>query len=445
MFVPAPKLNGNGENRQYLTIHRGDGGGVFSTISAAASGPFGDAPITGTAVKGYSQRQYGTSGRVNGKLRPTKYFTRRVNVEVKRGLKWVVQIPPSGGTPTTYRNRYREMGTGYIGGSATGINYPEALFARNSTNNLPAAVANRAIGVNLENRCLAEALNKVREQKFDTSETLVGLKQSVFMVLERSAQLLLAYRQARRADWKGSLKTLGIWDSRRKWKLPSTKDAANFWLELQFGWLPLMNDIHAGVNLVNQGLENPKSTLSVVRRLEQSLPFSQWTGTNEAYDWTKRSVKLDAKASVEVRYRFRVSDPFLHELVTLGVDNPAYIVWVAVPWSFLVDWLLPVGDWLQALTAPLGLTFVDGYMSSRRSGVVDVFGEEFGNMHDPAFPTVWRSSKSAWTRVSMVELDRTPYSSWPRPSPYFRLPSMSTTRAINAVALLRQQIGKAPR
>lgn len=445
MFIPAPPLNGNGVVVEYQTLHRGDGGGTFSTIGAAAAGPYGDAPLNNIAVKGYSIRQYGTSGRVDGKLRPTRYFTKRGKVEIKRGLKWVVEIPPSGGYPAVYVNRYREIGTGYIGGSETGVDWPETMLFQTDNTGFASAIANRAIGSALENRCLAEALNKVREQKFDASETLVGLRQSVGMVLERSAQLLLAYRQARRADWKGSLRTLGIWDSRKKWKLPSTKDAADFWIELQFGWLPLMNDIHSGVNLVNKGLENPKSTLSVVRRLQQGLPFSEWTGTNEPYGWTKRSVKMDAKALVEVRYRFRVSDPFLHELVTLGVDNPAYVAWVALPWSFLVDWLLPVGDWLQALSAPLGLTFVDGYMSSRREGVIDIFGEEFGAMHDPTFPTVWRSSKSAWTRVSALELSRYPYTDWPRPSPYFRLPSMSTTRATNAVALLRQQLAKAPR
>lgn len=445
MFVPAPPLPGNGVVVEYQTLHKGDGGGVFYTIDDAASGPYGDAPLYNTAVKGYTVRQYCSSGiKPDGSFGPTRYFTKRGKVEIIRGLKWVVEIPNPGGV-STYRNRYREIGTGYIGGNETGVDWPETLLFQTDNTGFASAIANRAIGASLENRCLAEALNKARDQKFDLSESLVGLGQTFWMILERGSQLLLAYRQARRGQWQASLKTLGIWDKRRKWRLPSTKDAADFWLEIQFGWLPLMSDIHDGVNLINEGLGRPKSLFNVVRRLEQRLPFSEWTGTSEPYGWTKRTVKIDALASVEVRHRFRVSDPQLAALTSIGLDNPLYVLWVALPWSFVIDWLIPVGDWLRAVSSPLGLTYVDGYMSSRRAGVIDIHGEEFGAMHDPNFPTVWRSDKSAWTRVSAVELNRIPYADWPKPLPYARIPSMSTRRATNAVALLRQQLGKAPR
>lgn len=436
MYVPSPARPNNGTTILYQVVHRGDGGGIkYTTSGDAIAGPYGDAPIINTAVKSYTVRGGMTRGIVNGKFKPTNYQSRRAVVETKRGLKWVVRIPASGGNPAYYSNRYREIGVGYKGGSQTGIGWPESQFARNGTPLIASTVVNNAIGLNLENRIQSEALLKCRDQKFDLSETLVGLGQSVDMVLDRSIQLLLAYRQARRGQWVDAIRTLGIWNSKKKWKLPTTKDAANFWLELQYGWMPLMNDIHSGMKIVNEGLGKPTSTLVATRRGHAELPAVQWTGGNEPYDWSKKSVKALGMASVEVKYRFRVNDPTLALLSTLGVDNPLYVVWVAVPWTFVIDWAVPIGDWVRTISSPLGLTFVDGYMSSRRTAVIDVYGSEFGNFSDPTYPTVWHSDP-AWTQMRYVELNRTAFTSWPKPSPYVRFPFTSQQRLTNLLALI---------
>ena len=51
----------------------------------------------------------------------------------------------------------------------------------------------------------------------------------------------------------------------------------------------------------------------------------------------------------------------------LGLLNPVSLAWELVPWSFVVDWVLPIGSVLSALSAPAGLIFIDGSLSARTS------------------------------------------------------------------------------
>lgn len=71
----------------------------------------------------------------------------------------------------------------------------------------------------------------------------------------------------------------------------------------------------------------------------------------------------------------RPEDLALFNTAFLGVNSPIDIVrgmWAATPFSWLVDYFLRIGDWLNALSAPLGLTFMDGCISTRVSTEVVV-------------------------------------------------------------------------
>jgi hypothetical protein len=51
----------------------------------------------------------------------------------------------------------------------------------------------------------------------------------------------------------------------------------------------------------------------------------------------------------------RLSNPSLAQLNGTGLLNPALLYWELMPYSFVVDWFIPVGDVLASLTAGLGL------------------------------------------------------------------------------------------
>lgn len=52
----------------------------------------------------------------------------------------------------------------------------------------------------------------------------------------------------------------------------------------------------------------------------------------------------------------------------LGLANPLATAWELVSYSFVVDWFVPIGPVLNALSARAGLIFVDGSKSNRVTG-----------------------------------------------------------------------------
>jgi hypothetical protein len=52
----------------------------------------------------------------------------------------------------------------------------------------------------------------------------------------------------------------------------------------------------------------------------------------------------------------------------LGLANPAALVWEALPLSFVFDWFVPVGNWLQGATAEAGLEHQFGFMTEKVLG-----------------------------------------------------------------------------
>jgi hypothetical protein len=48
-----------------------------------------------------------------------------------------------------------------------------------------------------------------------------------------------------------------------------------------------------------------------------------------------------------------------------GISNPASVIWEKLPWSFVVDWFLPVGTFLNNLDYASGLEFHRGWISTK--------------------------------------------------------------------------------
>jgi len=140
------------------------------------------------------------------------------------------------------------------------------------------------------------------------------------------------------------------------------KFVAENWLELQYGWKPLLQDIEGTLKAIS----NYVSAGGFVQRATgsaQSTSMYDFT-----WDFTRNSTGLSepircisnetTKCKIVVRYR--LSDPFKAFFAQTGFTNPINLGWEILPFSFVVDWFLPIGPYLEALTAFDGLTFLDG-------------------------------------------------------------------------------------
>lgn len=428
MYVSAPHRDSNGLTLVPVYFNAKSvsaGGGNYQTIGEAEAHRFNfTASILaayGFTTKGFMQsgiigyRQYTVTPYSAG------YCNRRVF-----GYASNISTPHGGGG---YFVETRPVGF-YSGLLDSGVNQGSPLdaIAPQGGGFDAVSIYNRAVVASAKNRCLAEAKNKLSEQKMDLSESLVDIPSTVKMVAEKSMQILYAWRSIRNGNYALAARHLGI--SRRNLNFDS---AAKAWLELQYGWKPLANDVFAGIAQVNQALKEPGSTVQAVRRVSDTL----WIlPPPKPSAWGEFRYTGSARCSVEVKFKARISDANLAYLSGLQALNPLYTAWVATPFSFVVDWFLPVGDWLSSITATLGLTFVSGYRTTR------IWGEEgiVASKHSLEQPLVYKLERQigeASYSAQQAYIDRERFDTWPISQLYFRFPFSSSERIASAIALTK--------
>jgi len=153
------------------------------------------------------------------------------------------------------------------------------------------------------------------------------------------------------------------------------KSSADGYLQAKFNILPLLSDIsgvHAAlssaerrINALIAGAGRPKTThwsTSITEsdddtKTRSSDPFDPVYGRGglSYYVIRRTTDTVPTKFHVEMQYNYlfsayqTVHAQLLGHLDAFGVNlNPA-IIWNAIPWSFVVDWVVGVGRWLDGL------------------------------------------------------------------------------------------------
>lgn len=216
----------------------------------------------------------------------------------------------------------------------------------------------------------AETLNKCYSRFVDKVSTasqwavnMAERESAVKMVASRAGQVLKAFNALRKGRVVDAAKHLGISRktlSRRginqRWSRP--KEASSLWLELHFGWSPLLQDIHQAVDLLAKPLPTQKVTASASRS-------EHWRGSAPMYQW---AVSGGRKHVCRMGAEISVSNPNLYYANQLGLLNPASFAWELIPFSFVVDWFTSVGQVLNSLTDFVGLELKNAYTTIYYTG-----------------------------------------------------------------------------
>lgn len=276
-------------------------------------------------------------------------------------------------------------------------------------------------------RLIGKLREKLSGSDFNASVALGESHQTLRMIGDIAIRIRKAYVHLRKGDVSGSARALLEGTSRAPLKpYSSMKDLsvinavtmANTWIELQYGWLPLLKDVEAGAQAVAHALNVPvQARYKATIRKERVLDFVQGTGTNV---WRWRRVNEHIRTLTAY-----VSEPPSF-MATLGLTNPEIVIWELVPWSFVADWFIPIGQYLdaRALTSCVQASYVQ---SDRKNGIAVV----------TASPT---GIPSAWSRNRQFARSVFPYG-LTVPTPTFKGlgKAASWQHCANAVALLTQQ------
>lgn len=205
------------------------------------------------------------------------------------------------------------------------------------------------------------------------------------------------------------------------------------WLEFSYGWRPLVNDIYGAAEAIAKTFSDvPKRTvISAVGNYEK-VSKGVFTGTG-------LGVNLTSTLKSKTRYvvAFGEEDSFAVAMRQTGLSNPLLLLWELTPWSFVADWVFPLGAYLRHLDASHGLVFKRGTVSQRRLSV-----HESTAFADPGYVGPGHSASGGGESKFVETKTRSPLSGFPCPDfPTVSL-GLSVSQAISGLALLQQVFKK---
>lgn len=219
---------------------------------------------------------------------------------------------------------------------------------------------------NDQNKLINKLWSRMKGSDFDAGAFLGESRQALSMIGDTAIRVAKSVWHIRRGDVPGALRTLVEGTSRaplqqrkvshltRHPNLRSdAKAQADLFLEMQFGWLPLLKDVEAASEMLAHHLELPaQKVYRVMVESKSKTPFNN--GGYEGIDFViERFHTRHLKAIVS-----EADPPSMLE--KLGLADPLLVAWNAAPFSFLADWILPVGQALEARAAASAIkgTFV---------------------------------------------------------------------------------------
>lgn len=185
-------------------------------------------------------------------------------------------------------------------------------------------------------------------------ESLSELSETGKMIHKRATQIA-AIANALRSRNFGRLESIIKQDLPQKVKrLPKGKELANGWLELEFGWKPLVQDVYAAMEVYRNGIASRGQMVTAI-----GVKSGYYKPSPSKLSHLNRYSNLEAN---DLRPRLKskaygvVSNPLALTLNELGLANPALLAWQLLPFSFVVDWFLPISQILGTLSNRVGLS-----------------------------------------------------------------------------------------
>lgn len=266
------------------------------------------------------------------------------------------------------------------------------------------------------------ALNKLKNSDVDFGVMLAESHQTADLFSTNAKRIAKQVSNFSRSNPKDFAKA-ALYSGSKNWK-----KVPNSWLELVYGWSPLMQDISGAMS----ALEKRNDAMGATFRVASKKSWS------ESKDFPSLAfcidqvlnARVDCKFEAKVVLNYRLRNYLLAKLSSLGLANPASIVWEKTKYSFVVDWFLPVGNWISALGGDFGYDFLSGCRSQMRTGRVDKGSVDLLN-------TPYRSENLISVRGNVWRFDRSIYASSPVPGLYLKSP-VSPTHIANAMSLLVQ-------
>lgn len=250
--------------------------------------------------------------------------------------------------------------------------------------------------------------------------------ETAVMALKKVA---LAYSAAKRGRWKQAARYLNVVPHKS-----TQKNFASQWLEYRYAWLPLLGMASDSYDMARTGFKLKTSFQTTVK--EKFPTKGEWGPKLDGYGMSV-DVKQSGFMLVKCRLDYEMDDRYVRERMAIGMDKNQLlsIGLEAIPFSFVVEWALPLQNVIGAIGASNGLVFKGGSKTlvnkMKKTGTLRLGG--------PANAGRQAVEASGVISASFFDMRRQLYTSTPIPGLYLKNP-FSVTHLLDAMSLIRQLI-----
>ena len=293
-----------------------------------------------------------------------------------------------------------------------------------------------------ENDALGKLLDRMKDMKVNVAQAYAERKQTLSLISSAVNTIASAALAVRRGKLRHAHTLFGreVQKMRVRDIAPSPKNLSDRWLEFSYGWRPLLSDIHGAAEHLAKTFMDRKPDLRIVVTAKKNYTWFgralNSNGFNRQFDTI-----LDYTSDITVRYviEYRVSSSIASQLASTGLTNPLLLAWELIPYSFVVDWFLPLGTYLNRLDATMGLDFHRGsksikHLHNRNAFLVGKPGVVY--THDDGKGTL---SVRGGYMMSEETKSRTTLAGFPKPNPpALSLGPLGVSKTLSGLALLQQ-------
>lgn len=260
------------------------------------------------------------------------------------------------------------------------------------------------------NKATANAIANLQGGNLDLGQALAEMPESVKTLSDLVVKVAKAFHAARQGKYRKALKEAGITKS----------DIGDNWLSFNFGIRPVLSDLFNAQEAIKNALSKKNGTFHRAKGFSETQ-INYTSGT---------TIIPPVTAGCEVGILYSIEDSRIAGLASLGLTNPLSIAWELTRMSFLIDWFMPIGDFLKGLSGFHGVEYLGGYQTTftRCNGSV----KKHNSSHQ--LDGGWVS----WS-VDAFSMKRLQLLTEPQPGVSIKL-SLNLNQAISAIALVNQRI-----